>query len=101
VHTHDHDHDHIQSHVQPNDHDGHGHSHLPPGADGTPVTWRSLLGLGISGCRPNLAEITTLLAVAPSLLALGWCFRFLDAFRCRAFSIELYHYRRYIVALRN
>jgi ABC-type nickel/cobalt efflux system permease component RcnA len=34
---HDHDHDHAD------------HSHLPPGADGSPVTWRSLLALGISG----------------------------------------------------
>ena len=28
---------------------GYGHTHLPPGADGAPVTWRSLLALGISG----------------------------------------------------
>jgi ABC-type nickel/cobalt efflux system permease component RcnA len=27
----------------------HTHTHLPPGADGAPVTWRSLLALGISG----------------------------------------------------
>ncbi|MBI4551518.1 MAG: sulfite exporter TauE/SafE family protein [Candidatus Latescibacteria bacterium] len=38
-HTHD-DHDHVHDH---------GHSHLPPGADGRPVTWRSLLALGVSG----------------------------------------------------
>ena len=25
------------------------HSHLPPGADGSRVTWRSLLALGVSG----------------------------------------------------
>jgi nickel/cobalt transporter (NicO) family protein len=37
-HHHDHDHDH-----------GHGHSHVPPGADGSRVTVRSLLALGISG----------------------------------------------------
>ncbi|MGH9942748.1 MAG: sulfite exporter TauE/SafE family protein [Pyrinomonadaceae bacterium] len=30
-------------------HDGSTHSHLPPGTDGTPVTWRSLLALGVSG----------------------------------------------------
>lgn len=30
-------------------HGGHVHSHLPPGADGAPVTWRSLLALGVSG----------------------------------------------------
>jgi ABC-type nickel/cobalt efflux system permease component RcnA len=39
-HTHHLDHDHSHDH---------GHSHLPPGADGSPVTWRSLLALGISG----------------------------------------------------
>lgn len=30
-------------------HGGRAHSHLPPGTDNTPVTWRSLLALGISG----------------------------------------------------
>lgn len=39
-----HHHDHIRSDYHP-----HSHSHLPPGADGTPVTWRTLLALGISG----------------------------------------------------
>lgn len=38
-HSHDHDHDHAHA----------DHSHLPPGTDGEPVTWRSLLALGISG----------------------------------------------------
>jgi nickel/cobalt transporter (NicO) family protein len=37
-HHHDHSHDH-----------GHGHSHLPPGADGSPITTRSMLALGVSG----------------------------------------------------
>ena len=56
-HAHDHDHiHHHDTHDQSHDHDHHGHdhshgdhSHMPPGADGTPVTWRSLLALGISG----------------------------------------------------
>jgi ABC-type nickel/cobalt efflux system permease component RcnA len=52
-HSHDHhDHDHAHGHDHHDDHDhthSHGHSHLPPGADGTPVTWRTLLPLGISG----------------------------------------------------
>lgn len=30
-------------------HGGAGHSHLPPGAEGEPVTWKNLLALGISG----------------------------------------------------
>jgi ABC-type nickel/cobalt efflux system permease component RcnA len=42
---HDHDHHHDHSHDQAD----HGHSHLPPGADGAPVTRRSLLALGVSG----------------------------------------------------
>lgn len=52
-HTHDHSYTHKHSH--PHDHhheDGHDHdehSHLPPGADGSPVTWRNLLILGVSG----------------------------------------------------
>jgi ABC-type nickel/cobalt efflux system permease component RcnA len=41
-HHHDHHHDHHHGH----DH-SHGHSHLPP--EGTPITVRSLLALGVSG----------------------------------------------------
>jgi nickel/cobalt exporter len=60
LHSHSHEPDHVhqlgQEHALPNDHDGlthsHGgreHTHLPPGADGSPVSWRSLLALGVSG----------------------------------------------------
>jgi nickel/cobalt exporter len=52
-HVHDHLHDHVHDHDHPHGHDhdhAHAdHSHLPPGAQGEPVTWRSLLALGISG----------------------------------------------------
>jgi ABC-type nickel/cobalt efflux system permease component RcnA len=55
-HHHDHDHDHSHSHAEDRYHEGehahnlaHTHSHLPPGADGAPITLRSLLALGISG----------------------------------------------------
>jgi ABC-type nickel/cobalt efflux system permease component RcnA len=52
-HSHDlaHPHSHNHEHAHPHDHDHvHAdHSHLPPGAEGEPVTWRSLLALGISG----------------------------------------------------
>lgn len=57
-HSHESDHLHEQDHEHalPNDHDGLGHTHggrehthLPPGADGSPVTWRSLFALGVSG----------------------------------------------------
>jgi ABC-type nickel/cobalt efflux system permease component RcnA len=46
AHVHRHD-DHV--HGLPHDHNQGDHSHLPPGVDGSPVTWRSLLALGISG----------------------------------------------------
>jgi ABC-type nickel/cobalt efflux system permease component RcnA len=52
IHAHDHDghhHDHTDEHHHNHNHDHADHSHLPPGADGSPVTWRSLLALGISG----------------------------------------------------
>jgi len=42
---------------------GHQHPHLPLGADGTAVTWRSLLGLGISGgLMPCPSAVVLLLA---------------------------------------
>jgi ABC-type nickel/cobalt efflux system permease component RcnA len=40
---------HVHDHAHPHDHVHSDHSHLPPGADGEPVTWRNLLALGISG----------------------------------------------------
>ena len=46
---HSHEHDFAVGHNHDDDPDHHGHSHLPPGIDGSPVTWRSLLALGISG----------------------------------------------------
>jgi ABC-type nickel/cobalt efflux system permease component RcnA len=51
AHDHDHAHDraHDHSHDHPHAHGGHTHNHLPPGADGRPVTLRSLLLLGVSG----------------------------------------------------
>jgi nickel/cobalt exporter len=48
-HDHDHDQDHVHAHGIAHTHDGHTHSHLPPGAEGDRVTWRSLLALGVSG----------------------------------------------------
>ena len=53
THRHDHDHDNCDhddhSHHHHDHHHHSGHSHLPPGTDGSAVTWKSLLGLGISG----------------------------------------------------
>jgi ABC-type nickel/cobalt efflux system permease component RcnA len=62
-HGHSHDHDHTHSH----DHGPHGHSHMPPGADGSPVTWRGLLALGISG---GLLPCPSALVVLLSAIAL-------------------------------
>jgi ABC-type nickel/cobalt efflux system permease component RcnA len=64
--SHGHEHHHTHGHE-------HGHSHLPPGADGSPVTWRSLLGLGVSGgllpCPSALVLLLT--AVSINRAALG------------------------------
>ena len=48
-------------------HGGVEHSHLPPGADGSAVTWRSLLALGISG---GLLPCPSALVVLLSAIAL-------------------------------
>ena len=58
---HSHDHDHHHEHH-------HGHSHLPPDADGAPITWRSLLALGISG---GLVPCPAALVLLLSCIALG------------------------------
>ncbi|HEY9692554.1 MAG TPA: hypothetical protein V6D15_10125 [Oculatellaceae cyanobacterium] len=67
-HSHTHDHDHDRSHAHHGGHTHHDHSHLPPGANGEPVTWRSLLALGISG---GLVPCPSALVVLLSSVALG------------------------------
>ncbi len=49
-------------------HGGRIHSHLPPGADGESITWKSLLGLGISG---GLLPCPSALVMLLSASALG------------------------------
>ena len=50
AHSHSHDHaGHHHNHADEHHHDHADHSHLPPGADGSPVTWHNLLALGVSG----------------------------------------------------
>jgi nickel/cobalt transporter (NicO) family protein len=66
-HTHFHD-----GHVHNHSHDGHIHSHLPPGADGSKVTWRSLLALGVSGGLVPCPAALVLLLSAISLGRLGF-----------------------------
>ena len=49
-------------------HGGRIHSHLPPGSDGEPITWKSLLALGISG---GLLPCPSALVMLLSASALG------------------------------
>ena len=81
VHPHEHQHDHVHphtgthhthdldgAHTHGHEHDhSHNHDHLPPGADGTAVTWRNLLALGISG---GLLPCPSALVVMLSAIAL-------------------------------
>ena len=66
-HAHDHDHHHHHGAYQHDHGDGHVHSHMPPGADDTPITWKSLLALGISG---GLIPCPAALVVMLSAIAL-------------------------------
>jgi ABC-type nickel/cobalt efflux system permease component RcnA len=84
AHTHDghfHDHDHIHSGNDhhhgmdpslPHSHGGREHSHLPPGADGSSVTWKSLLALGISGGILPCPSALVVLLAAISLHRVGY-----------------------------
>ena len=72
-HNHDHHHDHANDHHHHHhDHEhhdhNHGHSHLPPGADGSEVTWRSLLALGVSG---GMVPCPSALVLLLGAIALG------------------------------
>lgn len=70
--THGHDHDHTSDPRIPHSHGGRFHSHLPPGADGSPVTWRSLLALGISGGILPCPSALVVLLAAISLQRVGY-----------------------------
>jgi ABC-type nickel/cobalt efflux system permease component RcnA len=68
-HHHNHDHHHDHHHHDPaHSHSHHDHSHLPPGTNGAPVTWRSLLALGVSG---GLLPCPSALVVMLSAIALN------------------------------
>lgn len=72
-HHHEHDaHGHDHAHGHHHHHGGHGHSHMPPGGDGTPVTWRSLLALGISGGLLPCPSALVLMLGAISLQRVGF-----------------------------
>ncbi len=64
AHSHD-DHEHSHSHGS---HGGHAHTHLPPGSDGSKVTWRSLLALGVTG---GLVPCPAALVLLLSAISLG------------------------------
>ncbi|MDW8254522.1 MAG: sulfite exporter TauE/SafE family protein [Chloroflexota bacterium] len=66
-HHHDDDHHHHRDPLV-HSHGGITHRHLPPGADGSPVTWRSLLALGLAG---GLLPCPSALVVMLSAIALG------------------------------
>ncbi|MDT5270947.1 MAG: hypothetical protein QOH49_3133 [Acidobacteriota bacterium] len=72
-HTHEHgggaDHEHAHDgDALTHSHGGREHTHMPPGADGRPLTWRSLLALGISG---GLLPCPSALVVMLSAISLG------------------------------
>ena len=77
-HAHDHennlsDHQHTSDPLMPHSHGGGvAHTHLPPGADGAPVTWRSLLALGISGGLLPCPSALVVLLSAISLHRVGY-----------------------------
>ena len=69
---HVHDHEHGVDPTQPHSHGGRVHSHLPPGADGSPITWRTLLALGISGGILPCPSALVVLLAAISLHRVGY-----------------------------
>ncbi|MGH7057877.1 MAG: sulfite exporter TauE/SafE family protein, partial [Acetobacteraceae bacterium] len=62
-----HDHDAHVPGALTHSHGGTTHTHLPPGAGGEKVTWRSLLGLGISGGLIPCPSAMVLLLAAVAL----------------------------------
>jgi ABC-type nickel/cobalt efflux system permease component RcnA len=80
-----HEHEHGHEHGQPppghehadaatlaHSHGGGTHTHMPPGVDGTRVTWRSLLALGISGGLLPCPSALVVLLSAISLHRVGY-----------------------------
>jgi ABC-type nickel/cobalt efflux system permease component RcnA len=73
AHEHGHEHEHAHTHTHGDEtlthsHGGREHTHMPPGADGRPLTWRSLLALGVSG---GLLPCPSALVVMLSAISLG------------------------------
>ncbi|HKQ79935.1 MAG TPA: sulfite exporter TauE/SafE family protein [Blastocatellia bacterium] len=65
-----HDHDHrLHDH---HDHGPGGHTHLPPGADGSEISWRSLLALGVSGGIMPCPSALIVMLAAISMNRIGY-----------------------------
>lgn len=74
-HSHHHGHTHdpqTRADNEPHSHGGSVHTHLPPGADGSQITWRSLLALGISGGLLPCPSALVVLLSAISLHRVGY-----------------------------
>ncbi len=71
-HHHSHDHTGTRDGAVTHSHGGRMHSHLPPGAAGEKVTWRSLLALGISGGIVPCPSAMVLLLAAIALNKVGY-----------------------------
>ena len=71
-HRHTHTPDHHHEHTEAHSHGGPKHTHVPPGVDGSPVTWRSLLALGISGGILPCPSALVVLLAAISLHRVGY-----------------------------
>ena len=71
-HHHAHDHNHNPEY--------HKHSHLPPGADGSPITWYSLLALGVSGGLLPCPSALVVLLSAIALNRIGFGLALVSAF---------------------
>jgi ABC-type nickel/cobalt efflux system permease component RcnA len=78
VHSHDHSHHDQGGHIHT--HGDKPHSHLPPGADGGPVTWKSLFALGVSGGLLPCPSALVVLLSAISLHRVGFGLLLIVAF---------------------
>jgi ABC-type nickel/cobalt efflux system permease component RcnA len=67
-----HSHIHAGDPSQPHSYGGRLHSHVPPGGDGSRITWRSLLALGISGGLLPCPSALVVLLAAISLHRVGY-----------------------------
>jgi len=66
-----HDHEHLHNH-EAHDHGAGGHTHMPPGADGSEITWRSLLALGVSGGIMPCPSALVVMLAAISMNRVGY-----------------------------